>query len=153
MGLRGNSSGAVLGHDIFSVLAGHVNALGVSRSLKSTVIDKMAAGDSFSVDLMASAEPSAPSSHVPKHSRNGSMIRGAAAVRGVGAVAGASVAVDADPRPRLSETFDRGAEILSHVIFGPKMRKLVSHWAPLKNGDAEVGWVVLILTPAAATSA
>ncbi|KAK0619942.1 hypothetical protein B0T14DRAFT_537563 [Immersiella caudata] len=152
MGLRGNS-GAVLGQDIFSVLAGHVNPMGVSRSLRSTVMDGMAAGDSFSIDLMASAESSAPRNHVAKHSRNGSMIRAAAAVSGVGAVAGASLAVDADPRPRLSETFDRGAEILSHVLFGPKMRKLVSHWAPLKNADGEVGWVVLILTPAAAASA
>ncbi|KAK0643421.1 hypothetical protein B0T16DRAFT_512645 [Cercophora newfieldiana] len=150
MGLRGTNSAAVLGHDIFSVLAGHVSPMGVSRSLKSTVLDKMAAGDSFSVDLTANAEASAARSHVTKHSRNGSMIRAAAAVSGVGAVAGASLAaVDADPRPRISETFDRGAEILSHVFFGSKMRKLVSHWAPLKNGDGEVRWVVLILTPAA----
>jgi len=153
LGLRSNNSDAVLGHDIFSVLAGHVSPSGVNRSLKTTVIDKIDAGESFSVDLTASAETTAARNHMPKHSRNGSMIRAAAAVSGVGAVAGASLVVDTDPRPRLSETFDRGAEILSHVFFGTKTRKMVSHWAPLKNGDGEVGYVMLILTPAAASSA
>lgn len=53
--------------------------------------------------------------------------------------------------PRLSETLDRGAEILSNVFFGPKMKKLVSHWAPLKDGHGNVGWVVLVLTGAITT--
>ena len=53
-----------------------------------------------------------------------------------------------ESRPRLSDTLDRGAEILSNVFFGPKMRKLVSHWAPLKDQEGNVGWVVLVLTGA-----
>ncbi|KAK4213842.1 hypothetical protein QBC37DRAFT_463162 [Rhypophila decipiens] len=51
-------------------------------------------------------------------------------------------------QPRLSETLERGAEILSNVFFGPKMNKLVSHWSPLKDEKGKVGYVVLVLTAA-----
>ncbi|KAM7195312.1 hypothetical protein V8F20_007531 [Naviculisporaceae sp. PSN 640] len=50
--------------------------------------------------------------------------------------------------PRLSDTLDRGAELLNSVLFGSKMKKMVSHWAPLKDAQGNVGWVVLVLTGA-----
>jgi len=55
----------------------------------------------------------------------------------------------AEGRPRLSETLDRGAELVSQVLFGPgRMRRMVSTWVPLKGAEGEVKWVVLVLTPA-----
>ncbi|KAL2189981.1 hypothetical protein L209DRAFT_762289 [Thermothelomyces heterothallicus CBS 203.75] len=60
-----------------------------------------------------------------------------------------------ESRPRLSGTLDRGAEFLSQVLFsggGGKtttaLRRVVSRWVPLKDGDGRIGWVVLVLVPA-----
>ncbi|KAK3323742.1 hypothetical protein B0T19DRAFT_212893 [Cercophora scortea] len=137
LGLKSHDSDRVLNQDIFNVLAENSSSPCVGRGVRNTVMDKITAGEVVSVDLLASAEPAAR--HMSKHSRNGSIIR-----------SGAALAGETETKPRLSDTFDRGAEILSHVFFGgPKMRKLVSHWTPLKDADGAVGWVVLILTPAA----
>jgi hypothetical protein len=76
---------------------------------------------------------------------------GAGAVYGEGGGAGES-------RPRLSGTLDRGAEFFSQVLFpssaaasgsGGKgqVRRVVSSWVPLKDGEGKVRWVVLVLTP------
>ncbi|KAK3688275.1 hypothetical protein B0T22DRAFT_406554 [Podospora appendiculata] len=135
LGLKSNDGDRALNRDIFTVLAENSSSPCIGRGVRNTVMDKIAAGEVVSVDLLASAEPAAR--HMPKQSRNGSLIRSNAALSG-----------ETETKPRLSDTFDRGAEILSHVFFGPKMRKLVSHWTPLKDADGAVGWVVLILTPA-----
>ncbi|KAK3379176.1 hypothetical protein B0T24DRAFT_589768 [Lasiosphaeria ovina] len=141
LGLKVTDADAIIGRDIFSVLADYINSPSVNRSLRVNVTDKIAAGETISVDLMASAN--APSKQQPpKHSRTGSAIR----------TGGPALLESESSRPRLSDTLDRGAEILSHVFFGPKMRKLVSHWAPLEDGQGAVGWVVVVLTPATVTA-
>lgn len=150
LGLRANDLGIVLGHEIFSVLMEFTNSPSINRGLKTTVLEKMVAGDSVSVDLMANAEPTSSKNQIAKHSRGASTSKGAGYSGAVGAVAGHPSSAEVEMRPRLSETFDRGAEILSNIFSGPKMKKLVSHWVPLKDGDGEVAWVVLILTPATA---
>ncbi|KAK3390071.1 hypothetical protein B0H63DRAFT_389263 [Podospora didyma] len=138
LGLKDGESDAVLGHDIFTVLADYINSPNVNKTLRTSVVDKMAAGEATSADLLASAEHSIRQPPA-KHPRTGNVIRGP----------GATSALESESmgRPRLSDTLDRGAGILSHVFFGPRMRKLVSHWTPLKDGDGQVGWVVLVLTP------
>ena len=143
----------VLGKDIFTLLSEHANSPSINRSFKSTVLDRIASGDTVSMDLLTSIDASSSSSSThrdqtgstpQKHSRNGSLIRGA--VMNGGGANGHDASTES--RPRLSDTLDRGAEILSNVFFGPKMRKLVSHWAPLKDEAGDVGWVVLVLTGA-----
>ncbi|KAK3352404.1 hypothetical protein B0T25DRAFT_185405 [Lasiosphaeria hispida] len=151
LGLGTKSRDAVLEHDVFNVLATYINSPSINRGLRATVLDKIAAGDAISVDLMATADSPSAKTQPGKHSRNRSVIRTATMLGGVGAVAGATFSVEMDSKPRLSDAFDRGAEILSHVFFGPKMRKLVSHWAPLKDAEGNIGWVVLVLTPAIVT--
>lgn len=146
-----DSAERVLGKDIFTVLSEHANSPSINRNFRSTVLDTIASGDSVSMDLLTSIDVSSSSSThrdqtgttPQKHSRNGSLIRGAVNGGGVN-----THDASTESRPRLSDTFDRGAEILSNVFFGPKMRKLVSHWAPLKDQAGDVGWVVLVLTGA-----
>lgn len=163
LGLKSHEAEQIMGRDIFGVLSsGCITSAGGNRtSLRSAVRERMMAGEPFSVDLMTSAEtlsnttPAVRCQHQQqqqqsgqqrslKHARNGSVIRSP----------GASSSEDEEgpkshnQHSRLSDTLDRGAEILSHVFFGPKMKKLVSHWTPLKNGEGLVEWVVLILTPA-----
>ncbi|KAK5653910.1 hypothetical protein OQA88_7835 [Cercophora sp. LCS_1] len=150
LGLKANGLSTILGHEVFSVLAEFTGSPSITRGLKTTVLEKMAAGESISVDLMASVEPASAKNQVTKHSRSGSMAKAAALTGGTGAAGGHSLSAEGEVRPRLSETLDRGAEILSNIFSGPKMKKMVSHWAPLKDGDGEVAWVVLILTPATA---
>ncbi|KAK0721989.1 hypothetical protein B0T26DRAFT_749456 [Lasiosphaeria miniovina] len=113
LGLKPTDADTIIGRDIFSVLADCINSPSVNRSLRANVTDKIAAGETISVDLMASAD--APSKQQPpKHSRTGSAIR-----------TGGPASLESETsRPRLSDTLDRGAEILSHVFFGSKMRKL-----------------------------
>ncbi|KAK4465861.1 hypothetical protein QBC42DRAFT_217879 [Cladorrhinum samala] len=161
LGLKSHEAEQIQGRDIFSVLSsGSINSASGNRaSLRSAVGEKMMAGQSFSVDLVTSAEVLSHTTRAVrgqqqqqqqqpslKHARNGSVIRspGASSSEDEGAPR------NHNQHSRLSDTLDRGAEILSHVFFGPKMKKLVSHWTPLKNGEGLVEWVVLILTPATA---
>ncbi|GAB1319206.1 RGS domain-containing protein [Madurella fahalii] len=66
-----------------------------------------------------------------------------------------------DVRPRLSETWDRGREMIGEVFSRVAKRsasagpvgvsgtgRVVGHWVPLKDGEGEVGMVVLVLVPA-----
>lgn len=66
-------------------------------------------------------------------------------------------------RPSLSGTLDRGAGLLSQVLFaggksvgagagGPLVRRVVGSWVPLRDGEGKVAWVVLVLTPVEAVS-
>ncbi|KAK0714557.1 hypothetical protein B0H67DRAFT_490420 [Lasiosphaeris hirsuta] len=151
LGLSAKRRDAVLDHDVFSVFTTYVNSPSINRGLKATVLDRVAAGEAISVDLMATADSPSAKNQPGKHSRNGSVIRTAAVLGGAGAAVGATFSVNMDSKPQLSDTFDRGAEIQSHVFLGPKMRKLVSHWAPLKDAEGNVAWVVLVLTPAIVT--
>ncbi|KAK3987563.1 hypothetical protein QBC44DRAFT_294744 [Cladorrhinum sp. PSN332] len=148
LGLKSHEAESIIGRDIFGVLSsGYITSANGNRAnLRTAVGEKMMAGEPLSLDLMASAEtmPTAAAMKVQqqnhqqqqssKHSRNGSVIR----------------SPGNNQHSRLSDTLDRGAEILSHVFFGPKLTKLVSHWTPLKDEDGTVEWVVLILTPATA---
>lgn len=165
LGIRGEHAHAdtVHGLDVFAVLTEYAGSASVNRGFKTTVLDRLTAGDSLTLDLMTSTDPSPSTKSQPgKHSRSGSMMRAAAAQigSGIGAATGVPLMTDKDVdmgfssttlvgRPRLSDTFDRGAEFLSHVFFSHKMRKLVTHWAPLKDADGQVTFVVLVLTPAA----
>ena len=155
LGVRSEHAHAdtVHGLDIFTVLTEYAGSASVNRGFKSAVLDRIAAGDSLALDLMATNDSSSSiKSQTGKHSRNGGMMR-AAAPAGVSAadrdVDTSSSSTSSTSRPRLSDTFDRGAEFLSHVFFGHKMRKLVTHWAPLKDADGQVAFVMLVLTPAA----
>ncbi|KAK4641088.1 hypothetical protein QC761_609250 [Podospora bellae-mahoneyi] len=141
-----NDAKLVSGRDIFAVLT--PNAATMSsisyKQVRSAVYSAIAAGESVSLDITtstASPPPSQrPTSPVKKvHTR------------------GISVAKGGDYQPsRLSDTLDRGADFLSSVFshngagLGGKnaTRKVVSHWTPLKNGNGEVEFVVVILTAA-----
>ncbi|KAK4169964.1 hypothetical protein QBC43DRAFT_39687 [Cladorrhinum sp. PSN259] len=167
LGLKSQEAEAVIGRDIFGVLSsGYITSASGNRAgLRTAVGEKMMAGEPLSVDLMASVETISSTTamkmqqqspqqqqqqqqqhqyqHSMKHSRNRSVIRSPRTPP-------QDENFSNGQHSRLSNTLDRGAEILSNVFFGPKMRKLVSHWTPLKDEEGSVKWVVLILTPATA---
>ena len=171
LGIKANESHSIINRDIFAVLAEHGNSPSINKGLRSMILDKMVEGEATSVDLTISAEAGSGTGagigvasgrhglqrHQNHHRRNGSIVTQSGGSHGrymgfepVREVAGSCSSSDSDaPRPRLSDTFDRGAEMLSHVLFGHKMRKLVSHWTPLKDAAGQVRFIVLILTPAA----
>ncbi|KAK4188767.1 hypothetical protein QBC35DRAFT_381861 [Podospora australis] len=150
LGLKSGGSELVLEQDIFCVLAGYTNSASAIRNLRTTVSEGMAAGEPVSVDLMATAtQTTDPQSNTRPLSNNTGLNR-MLSVRGGGHGHGTGEDLMVVPSSsRIGDTLDRGAEILSQVFFGPKLRKLVSHWTPLKNADGEVEFVVVILTPAA----
>ncbi|KAK4226746.1 hypothetical protein QBC38DRAFT_219264 [Podospora fimiseda] len=160
LGLKSHETESIVGRDIFGVMSSGciTSATGGRTTLRTTVGEKMMAGETLSLDLMASVETSAAGTKVQyqsqnqqqssKHSRNGSANRSPMSYSSESD--GGNSYLSSSQHSRLSDTLDRGAEILSNVFFGPKTRKLVSHWTPLKNEDGTVEWVVLILTPATA---
>ena len=144
IGLPANDMDAIADRDIFTVLAEYTSSPEVNKEVKQTILEKITAGEPVRMDLMARVNIPTSGQQTLKHSRNGSMLRGAEGEM--------PSSVDPNPnlrpRSRLSGTLDRGADMLSDVLSGLKMRKLVSHWAPLKDEYGNVSWVVLILTPA-----
>ncbi|KAK3940262.1 hypothetical protein QBC46DRAFT_313963 [Diplogelasinospora grovesii] len=171
LGLQRNQAAVVLDQDIFTVLVDKCSSPNI-KSIKTTVTDKTHAGEAVSADLLVasptvSAEPYPRASmsvntrpQPPKHSkhrRNSSFIIGRSSISlaratALPAAARASMDLlaDAPPRASLTETFDRGSEMLSNMLpSNPRMRRLVGHWTPLKDSEGKVGYVVLILTPAA----
>ncbi|KAK4199983.1 hypothetical protein QBC40DRAFT_77074 [Triangularia verruculosa] len=140
-----NDAKLVSGRDIFAVLtpnAGTINSSS-NKQVRSTVYSAIAAGESVSLNMTTtifSPPTQQPTSPAKKgHTRGNSAIK----------------AGDYQPS-RLSDTLDRGADFLSSVFShngagsGSKnnTRKVVSHWTPLKNGDGEVEFVVVVLTAA-----
>ena len=143
LGIRWGGPEDVFGRDIFVLLAEYANLPSASRLLKSAVLERMATGEAVSVNMMVNTEPPSLSRYSSKHSKAGRTSKAS--------VAGAALAnTEADPMTRLSETIDRGAGILGQVLFGAKTQKVMTHWAPLKDGDGQVDYVVLVLTPVAA---
>lgn len=63
---------------------------------------------------------------------------------GSGAVGTSLFGGEGDKGGRVSGSAERNG------FAGGKMRKLVTHWTPLMDGERKVEWVVLVLTPAAA---
>ncbi|KAK0665604.1 hypothetical protein QBC41DRAFT_11562 [Cercophora samala] len=143
-----NDAKLVNGRDIFAVLTPNTNTINSSsnKQIRSTVYSAIAVGESVSLEITTTIfspppqpQPQ-PASPVKKgHTRGNSIAKGG----------------DYQPS-RLSDTLDRGAEFLSSVFShngagsGGKnnTRKVVSHWTPLKNGDGEVEFVVVVLTAA-----
>ncbi|KAK0744824.1 hypothetical protein B0T21DRAFT_380955 [Apiosordaria backusii] len=140
-----NDAKLVNGRDIFAVLtpsAGTINSSS-NKQVRSTVYSAIAAGESVSLDMTTtifSPPPQQPTTSAKKgHTRGNSTVK------------------PADYHPsRLSDTLDRGADLLSSVFSHNgagsatknNTKKVVSHWTPLKNGEGEVEFVVVVLTAA-----
>ncbi|KAL2133387.1 hypothetical protein VTI74DRAFT_2475 [Chaetomium olivicolor] len=152
LGLKQDDAHTLADRDIFEVLASpaYLGSPSVSRALRQNILNRIGEGRAVSVDVMA------PEGH--HQHRHPSPVGFGAERPGVGkskttgtGAAAAGGSVGEEPRPRLSETLDRGAEFLSQRVFsnhGPgKPRRFVSSWVPLKDAEGKVGWVVCVLTP------
>lgn len=155
LGLELRQRDAVLGKDVFMVLADLAGSPTVSRTLKSAVRDRLNAGETISVDVLVHADPSARQSsrRVKKTSMLGLSTANTA---GLGISVDQSEPSRDAPLPpylssltsRTSEDRGSGGDTVSG-FFGPKMRRLISHWTPLKGAEGKTGWVMLVMTPAA----
>lgn len=152
LGHRPHDAHAVVGRDIFSVLSDDLGSPRMNRCFKAPVMGKMAAGEAVTADLMAASSP--PAGRPPlRHVQTAGTLRTRLsrppdpAGTGTGPSPGRASG-ESGSRPRLSETLDRGTEFFSQVVWGPgKLRRLVSNWVPLKDGEGKVVFVVLTLTP------
>ncbi|KAK0750925.1 hypothetical protein B0T18DRAFT_425651 [Schizothecium vesticola] len=128
--IGGGGDDVVLGRDVFSVLvkdvAGEKKAVG---ELQAAVVKGMAAGETVVGEVVVGG--------AGKHKWHGSGNVGAS-------FTALMFSGEGDKGARGSGSTERNA------VLGGKMRKLVTHWTPLKDGEGKVEWVVLVLTPAAA---
>ncbi|KAK4125593.1 hypothetical protein N657DRAFT_591233, partial [Parathielavia appendiculata] len=132
-------SHCVLDRDVFAVLASQLGSPNFNRAaFRADVLGRLARGEGVTVDLMTASSSCAAGA--------ASSTASTASAGGVTAVEG-----DAEGKPRVSGTLDRGAEFFSQVLFsggqGGKLRRVVSTWAPLKDGEGRVAWVVMVLNP------
>ncbi|KAH8900287.1 hypothetical protein GQ53DRAFT_214785 [Thozetella sp. PMI_491] len=141
-GLEPSEKDAVLDQDIFSVLVDQASSPTINRTVRTTIRDKIAAGDTVSADLFISSEPALRGSS--RQGRKNSIMSLSGRSREPSSATESDSSVG---RTRKSETFERSAELVSSVFFGPRMRKVISHWSPLKDASGAVAWVVLVMSP------
>ncbi|KAK4236536.1 hypothetical protein C8A03DRAFT_45493 [Achaetomium macrosporum] len=150
LGMRQDESCVLLNRDIFEVLSTQLGSPSANRAFKKNVIGKLAAGETVHADVMVPTELAAGSSSGDGGGGGGGGTP--APARGGGGSGGGETG---EAKPRSSGTLERGTELFNQVFFGGqgKLRRFVSSWVPLKDAEGEVGFVVLVLTPADGTAA
>ncbi|KAH6632131.1 hypothetical protein F5144DRAFT_602875 [Chaetomium tenue] len=139
---------SLLGSDIFSVLSSHFNSPTLDRTFKAEVLARLDRGESVTADLMVrvgSPEGSA------RGAKSGAPIIQINGTTSGSATSSGEALPPGDARPRVSGSLDRGAGFLSHVLSSGgrgALKRIVSSWVALKDGEGKVGWVILVLTPA-----
>lgn len=176
----------ITNQDIFSVLSSVSNR---TSRLKMTVLDKLQTGKSAITAMPGMMySPRAPHNGQQHGSKNGKgkasrppLRHARTATAPTSFRAGGSDGAKPDPagsrsssepgcmlgsgsggvRPRLSETWDGGREMIGEVFGGVAKRsasagpaglagtgRVIGRWVPLKDGEGKVGMVVLVLVPA-----
>lgn len=133
-GNGGGDEKVVLGRDVFEVLgfgrdgAGERKALG---ELQGRVVKGVEEGETVVGEVVVGGSA-------------GVVGKGKGKWHGGGVVGAGLFGGEGDKGGRVSGSTERNGMV------GGKMRKLVTHWTPLMDGEGMVEWVVLVLTPAAA---
>ncbi|KAK4103418.1 hypothetical protein N658DRAFT_505119 [Parathielavia hyrcaniae] len=143
-----DESHCVLDRDVFSVLASRLGSPNFNRGVfRGDVLGRLGRGEGVTVDLMAvpssSSSAAAAAASITNSGGSGTTSEGDGSGSGGGRL------------PRVSGTLDRGAGFFSQVLFaggqagggGSRLRRVVSTWVPLKDGEGRVAWVVLVLNP------
>lgn len=145
---------ALAGLDMFAVLADLAASPTVSRTFKAAVHDRLQAGEPITTDLLINADPQAATARRAKRSGVLGLApwnKDAAETSptgGADALAERLILAEALASPSLMSG-DRGADLVPSVSLGSRLRKMVSHWTPLKDEYERVGFVVLTMTPTA----
>ncbi len=133
---------AVLYHDIFTVLSELAGSPSVTALFRTAVRERVSVGDAVSLEMLVPAaggvglgyNAPAPPSNVGRRGSIMSFVGRGGDEGGRG-------------RRRNSGTFSGSGALEKGAANTPGMRRLMSHWTPLKDRGGTVCWVVLVVMP------